>query len=264
MKACLTIDMEDFDDSVIWSKTNKKVDVARACDQISGLLDKHNIRATLFFLGTFAEKHKDIVKGFRKDGHEIACHFYEHKNLYPLKENEIITGIKRCKKLLGPMKGFRAPVYSIHKVVLDVLKKEGFSYDSSVFPSFIYPHPSIKKLKNEFRVWEIKGQPYNVDGVLEIPITVFPSYIGLPITGTTIRIYGKLIARLLRFYTKEYFVFNLHPFEFIEVPKVNGAPFWFRRNTGKGFISNLENIITVLKRLDAEFITMNRVKQVED
>jgi hypothetical protein len=99
--------------------------------------------------------------------------------------------------------------------------------------------------------------------MLEIPVTVFPSYIGLPITGTTIRIYGKLIARLVRFYTKGYFVFNLHPFEFIEVPKIQGTPFWFQKNTGKGFISNLEKIITALKMRGAEFIKMNRVKPIE-
>ncbi len=260
MKVCLTIDMEEFNDSVIWKDVEKKIDIVEAWKKIKKFLEGFDIPATFFVLGTFAEKYPDIVKSIRDRGYEVGSHFQSHQNLYLLGDDEVRKGVRMSKKVLGKVKGFRAPMYSMHKGIAKILKDENFVYDSSVFPSIFYPHPSIRNVEKKLRIGSERiGAPYKIDGLLEIPLTVFPSYIGLPITGTTIRLYGGLISSLLKFYRKEVFVVNVHPFEFVGAPHVKGTPWWFSINSGQPFVDRLRSIIRNLKRMDTNFETMASV-----
>lgn len=258
MRACISIDLEEFEDSVIWQKTGKSIEMQKSVERITSFLDENELKATFFVLGTFAEKYSSIVKKLRNDGHEIGSHFYSHQNLYELGDKEIEIGIKRSINVLGKVRGFRAPMYTMDMRTIEILKKNGFKYDSSVFPSVVYPHPSIKKIDKNLRIDVLKkSEPYEVNGIFEIPLTVFPSYLGLPVTGTTIRLFGKFIARLIPFFRGEVFLINMHPFEFMdEIPKIEGVPFWFGRNIGKRFEMDLKSIVSSLKKRDAEFVRM--------
>jgi peptidoglycan/xylan/chitin deacetylase (PgdA/CDA1 family) len=235
-----------------------KIDIEKTMERILLFLDESDIKATFFVLGTFAEEYPEIIKKLKRADHEIGSHFYSHSNLYELNEKEIELGIKKSRKILGNLKGFRAPMYTMDMRTIRILEKNGFEYDSSVFPSVIYPHPSVRKIEKNLRIRVLKKSgPYNVDGITEIPLTVFPSYMGVPVTGTSIRLYGKIIAKLIPFFRGEVFVMNMHPFEFVEnVPKPDGAPFWFSRNVGEKFGANLMSIINSLKNHGAEFSLM--------
>jgi peptidoglycan/xylan/chitin deacetylase (PgdA/CDA1 family) len=260
MRVCITIDAEDLNDSVIWKETDSEIDIHRSWEVMSGFLKNMDLPATFFVLGTFAEKYPDILKSIRKSSYEVGSHFYSHQNLYLLEHAEVLEGIKKSKKVLGKVRGFRAPIYSMHKGIAEILEKEGFLYDSSVFPSIFYPHPSIKRVEKSLRIVPKKvGAPYRIGGLVEIPLTVFPSYLGLPITGTTIRMYGGLISSLIRFYRGDVLVLNMHPFEFLKSPRVKGSPWWFSINSGEPFIKRLTSIIKRLKNIGAEFKTMETV-----
>jgi peptidoglycan/xylan/chitin deacetylase (PgdA/CDA1 family) len=260
MKVCVTIDVEDLNDSVIWNETESEIDIQRSWEVMSGFLQDLDLPATFFVLGTFAEKYPDIVKSIRKSGYEVGSHFYSHKNLYLLEYDEVLKGIRKSKKILGKVSGFRAPIYSMHKGIAEMLEKEGFLYDSSVFPSVFYPHPSVRKVRKNLRIVPKKiGAPYKIGELVEVPLTVFPSYLGLPVTGTTIRMYGGLISSLVKFYRGEVMVLNMHPFEFLKSQRVKGSPWWFSFNSGTPFLKRLRSIISRLKEAGAEFETMETV-----
>jgi peptidoglycan/xylan/chitin deacetylase (PgdA/CDA1 family) len=258
VKACISIDLEELDDSIIWHKTQEEVDIGKAVARITSLLEKFSIKATFFVLGTFFEKHRKIVKSLKRNGHEIGSHFYSHTNLYELSEKQIEEGIKRSKKLLGKVKGFRAPMYTMDMRTIRILEKHDFKYDSSVFPSVIYPHPSVKKIEKRHRVRvERRSEPYAVGGIIEIPLTVFPSYLGIPVTGTSIRMYGRLLAKMVRFFRGNVFVINVHPFEFLENhPRYEGTPFWFQRNSGEKLEKGLEGLVKSLIKKGVDFRKM--------
>lgn len=101
-----------------------------------------NVKATFFFLGWVAERCPQLVREVVSDGHEIASHGYGHELLYEMTPASFREDLRRSKGLLEemtgtPILGYRAPGFSItprSMWALDVLRDEGFLYDSSVFP----------------------------------------------------------------------------------------------------------------------------------
>jgi polysaccharide deacetylase family protein (PEP-CTERM system associated) len=106
------------------------------------LFDKHQAKATFFFLGWIADRFPGLVRDVLARGHEIACHSYWHRTIYSLTPDEFredtraalrsiedAAGVKVC--------GYRAPSWSITKDclwALDILAEEGLTYDSSIYP----------------------------------------------------------------------------------------------------------------------------------
>ncbi|KPU63852.1 polysaccharide deacetylase [Thermococcus sp. EP1] len=109
---------------------------------ILDILDKYNVRATFFVLGSAAEEHPEVLEMIYENGHEIGSHAYSHEPLYKLTreqfEKEIKQSIKIIHKTTGEKSlGFRAPHFSINnrtKWAFEILEKYGFKYDSSIFP----------------------------------------------------------------------------------------------------------------------------------
>lgn len=83
-----------------------------------------NVKATFFFLGWVAERCPQLVREVVSDGHEIASHGYGHELLYEMTPASFREDLRRSKGLLEERSMW----------ALDVLRDEGFLYDSSVFP----------------------------------------------------------------------------------------------------------------------------------
>jgi peptidoglycan/xylan/chitin deacetylase (PgdA/CDA1 family) len=144
MKLWFTIDMEDWYQGIglapeQWNSFEKRIKLGH--DKLLNLLSKHNVKATYFSLGKVIEEFPELIKEVQREGHELACHTYSHPFLYQINQEQFHSEIKKCKELISSFqngyKGFRAPYFSIdnrHLWTLDILKKEGFSYDSSIFP----------------------------------------------------------------------------------------------------------------------------------
>jgi polysaccharide deacetylase family protein (PEP-CTERM system associated) len=106
------------------------------------LLDAHATKATFFVLGWVAERHPSLVRTLVARGHEVASHGYAHQRVYTQTPAQFRTETRRAKHLLEdtlghPIQGYRAASYSItmHSFwALEVLRDEGFGYDSSIFP----------------------------------------------------------------------------------------------------------------------------------
>lgn len=159
MLNALTIDIEDYFQVYAFSNVIKYEDwdkfacrIERNTDHILQVLDgsfpiPHSairipIRATFFVLGWLAERYPDLIRRIKKEGHEVACHGYAHQLIYTQSRDEFRQDIKRAKAILEDITGdevigYRAPSYSItekSKWAFEVLVKEGFKYDSSIFP----------------------------------------------------------------------------------------------------------------------------------
>lgn len=111
-------------------------------DKILELFQTRGIKATFFTLGWVAERYPELIKRILTEGHELACHGYEHIRVTEQTPAEFRNDVARTKKLLEDLsgkevKGYRAASYSIGKNnlwALDILQEEGFKYSSSIYP----------------------------------------------------------------------------------------------------------------------------------
>src|SRR4030043_1750010 len=111
--------------------------------RILNILDQYQTKATFFILGWVAERCPSLVKEIAERGHEIASHGYSHELIYKQTPEEFHEDIRRSKDILQsitsePILGYRAPAFSITSEsdwALDILKNNGFAYDSSMFPT---------------------------------------------------------------------------------------------------------------------------------
>ena len=155
----LSVDLEDYYqvsafDSVVkrqdWDKYESRIErnTHRLLDILNGSMRhsqsaiRNPVRATFFCLGWIAERYPGLIKRIKKEKHEIACHGYAHKLVYKQKKEEFREDIRKAKAILEDITGdeaigYRAPSYSITGQSLwafEILREEGFRYDSSIFP----------------------------------------------------------------------------------------------------------------------------------
>lgn len=145
----LTVDVEDYFHVTAFERAISR-DVWEQCtlrvmgnvDQILDTFEEHKVSATFFILGWVAERLPDLAPSIKSRGHEIASHGFGHEQLHDIGPEAFRTDVRRAKVLLEDqcgvaVLGYRAPSFSITKRslwALDILREEGFLYDSSIFP----------------------------------------------------------------------------------------------------------------------------------
>ncbi|RME84397.1 MAG: DUF3473 domain-containing protein, partial [Caldilineae bacterium] len=147
MQAALSIDLESY-----WHAEllRRHVDRSRADDRVLpatlpllDLLAEREVRATFFIVGELIEQYPALIRRIAREGHEIACHTYTHRPLWELSERDFGIELERFREALGRVlpgvtpRGFRAPTFSLVPTTawaLGVLARNGYAYDSSVFP----------------------------------------------------------------------------------------------------------------------------------
>ena len=79
--------------------------------EILKILDKKDVKATFFLLGTSVSKRPKLVKEIYNKGHELANHTYNHINFYKYKEEDKKEKIKdellQCQDLIKSITGYR-------------------------------------------------------------------------------------------------------------------------------------------------------------
>jgi polysaccharide deacetylase family protein (PEP-CTERM system associated) len=150
---------------------------------------KAEAKATFFVLGEVVECVPDLIREIHRQGHEIASHSSVHlpPRMIPKSEfkNMLSADVNLLREIIGESPiGFRAPYFDVRRDegwILDVLSECGFVYDSSVVPTWT-PFWGIP--------WAPKT-PYFPDTsdlsktrpngrILEIPVTVWPTFGALP------------------------------------------------------------------------------------
>jgi polysaccharide deacetylase family protein (PEP-CTERM system associated) len=265
----LTIDVEDYYHVSGFERCIPRSEwgcfeprVAITTNRILEILAEVGVRATFFVLGWVAERQRKLVRAIRAAGHEVGCHSHEHRLIYEQTPAEFRADLRRSRdvlqEILGePVTAYRAPSFSVtarSEWALDVLVEEGFTLDSSIYPTHhdryglpgtpLEPH-AIQRPAGvlwEFPppVWSILGYPLPVGG------------------GGYFRLYPYTVTRRgLRAINKagRPFAVYLHPWEFDpDQPRL--SPGWLR--AFRHYV-NLRRTEPRLRRLltDFAFATMN-------
>ncbi|NMB79861.1 MAG: polysaccharide deacetylase family protein, partial [Methanomicrobiales archaeon] len=125
-------------------------------ERFLSLADKYDFRYTIFVIGRDLENPAVAreVKRWQDMGHEIGNHSYSHPPEFGglsyddtydevKKAHDLIT--KACKR---PPVGFIAPGWATSKNLIDILIREKYSYDTSLFPSWFMYLIQVKFLWN--------------------------------------------------------------------------------------------------------------------
>src|SRR5215213_4381061 len=217
MKVWFTVDMEDWYQGIglpisSWPKYEKRIKIGH--DRLLNLLSKHNVKATYFILGKVIEEFPELIEEVKQEGHELACHTYSHPFLYQITPEAFREELRKCKELIRPFqqgyRGFRAPYFSIDNRnlwALDILKEEGFSYDSSIFPGSTV-RTGIQGFKKDVHQME--------NGLHEFPISNFKvAKFDFGVGGAYFRIlpYSYFRSKLKAVLKQRPAVFYIHPWE---------------------------------------------------
>ena len=253
--AFMTMDVESYYDTMCLKGTDVVVDDRFSCaeqiDKYLSLLDKYNIKATFFVTVSFLPLCKNFLLKAINNGHEIALHCYEHEILKDLPKEEFDAFIKKSKEILKqelgvePV-GYRFPCFEYKDQLLDVLKDNGFIYNSSM---------SMRE-----------GNVFNVNGLYEIPLIhkyIFSKKILLSGGG-----YGRVLPRKIylkwvkKYISKhDYYIVYFHPFEIYEgelpLPsKTNVNVKAFINNGRSDYLNRIEEIIHFLIENGYQFSTI--------
>jgi len=140
----LGIDFEDWFHPELIQKylisSKREPKIINGIDKILDLLQKNETYATFFVVGELLEKKPELLDKIIEAGHEIAFHTMYHDRLDSVNfqqkfENEIIKFDQLSSR---KSKGFRAPSFSLNyetSWAIDILKKHGYVYDSSIVPA---------------------------------------------------------------------------------------------------------------------------------
>jgi len=196
----------------------KELRVRQNTEKILGLLDKKGTKATFFILGWIADKCPKLVERIALQGHEIASHGFSHELIYNMTHEAFREDVRRSKALLEDITGkrvvgYRAPSFSVTSEslwALDILKDEGYEFDSSIFPINFH---------NRYGFTDCATSPFRwQNGLIEIPLAVYRvANIALPLAGGG---YFRLLPyAYFKFFLKrlnrnnQSFTFYLHPWE---------------------------------------------------
>lgn len=176
-------------------------------------------RSTMFVLGWVAERYPTLVRRIVEDGHEVASHTHLHRNLNQLTTDEMIQELADAKDALEqvtgtPVRGVRAPNFSVSDHVLDVLAEAGYWYDSSFFGFAQHDRYGTISVPIDPDAAVVEVRP----GLLEIQMTRLPvGSVRVPWAGGAyfrlipFPVFRRGVARRLR--ATSWFTFYLHPWE---------------------------------------------------
>ncbi len=242
----ITFDVEEFD---LPADLGRRVDPGlrrraerQGVEALAALLPGLG-RVTCFVTAAFALEHPALVRRLASAGCEIACHGAAHGDRYPaFAPAELRARLFRAREDLQrisevPVRGHRGPRFSPAPAAL--LADAGFSYDSSVHPTWVpgrYNHlgRSLVPSRHECGLWQV-------------PLSVVPG-VRLPVSWIWLRnLPGPLLdlaaARLV-----SPACLYLHAWELCDLGRLAPALPWpVRRNTGPALAARLVRLCAGLR-----------------
>ncbi len=158
--------------------TEKKIPrMAKGIDKILEVLRKNDTFATFFIVGELLESSPELLDKILDNEHEIAFHTMYHTRLDRMNKEKFTEEINQFKKLTnGKAKGFRAPTFSLNDSsswALDVLKTNGYVYDSSIVPAKTHLYGITNAEKKPYKIGRTnlaENDPKST--LLEFPIMI--------------------------------------------------------------------------------------------
>ena len=276
--AVFTMDVESFADTECISASGIHVDndLSDGFDEYISLLNKYNIKSTLFTVGDFAPKIADRLRKHLAAGHRLALHSFSHipPMSVPVEQfrEKLRHAKKRMQELFGVnVVGFRAPCFSIDADRLNVLQELGFLYDSSHL-DFQAARHTVKLNLDNFK--QLRKGIFRNKNFYEFGLSkekVFGQ--DFPISGGGyVRLSNWGFVKTLithNIHHNDYYVFYLHPFELTKqvVPRIKELKAYdqYYIKTGiQNYKRRIEYIILLLQKHGYEFVTFEQLVQIMD
>lgn len=187
-----------------------RYEIFKDLDKIEKLLftlHSFGVKITAFTVAEIFELFPDVIKIFEKYDCEFEPHSYSHNLDSPDSDSEI----EKCRTAYFNYfhtypKGYRAPRGKISESGIKLLEKNGFLYDSSIFPSY-FPNP--------FRYFFCNRDIhyFKDSNILEIPFTSL-SPLRLTLSISYIKLFGVDFFKKLTLPDVVCFDSHLHDFIF--------------------------------------------------
>ena len=227
-------------------------------EEILYMLHSLGVKTTVFVPGIVLERFPDVVKIFEKYESEFEAHSYSHDCNNPDSEDEIEKSREVFFKYFGRYPtGYRAPQGRISGSGIKALKKYGFLYDSSIFPSY-FPNP----FKYLFCKRDIHH--YKDSEIMEIPLTSITPF-RLTLNIGYIKLFGiDFYMKLFRLFSiPDTICINSHLHDFIHCEDSFGklSPIWqfiFGRNKYMGMEYSLK-FLEFIKQKGYRFCYMSEI-----
>lgn len=115
--------------------------------RVLGILERLQLKTTFFIVGQDAARPENAaaLASITRAGHEVGNHSFNHEPwLHLYSEHEVETEIAKAEDAIAAAtgmrpRGFRGPGFSFSPTVLNVLKRRGYEYDASTFPTYLGP-----------------------------------------------------------------------------------------------------------------------------
>lgn len=213
--------------------------------EVLSALDSLDVKTTVFTVCNLFKSCPEVIKLFEKYNCEFEAHSYSHDFNHPDSKYEIENAKKSYfdyfKK--NPI-GYRAPRGKISPSGIKLLEKNGFLYDTSVFPSY-FPNPFRYLFNNR------KIHYYNDSKILEIPLTVItPLRLTLSISYIKLLGIDFFIKSSKLFTLPDIICFDSHLHDFIHIDSsFNKLPIYWRFIYGRNKLRGLDYCIKYLKHI---------------
>lgn len=194
--------------------------------RVNRMLKEHGLTITYFIVGQDAAlpQNADALKQITAAGHEVGNHSFHHEPwLHLYTDEQVETEMRTAHDAIASVTGsapvgFRGPGFSCSPAVLLTLRRMGYQYDASTFPTFLGPLARLYYfMKSSLSKAELKTRkalfgkfsegfrplkPYTIKtaagDLTEIPVTTMPLF-KVPIHASYILYlgcYSKFIAML--------------------------------------------------------------------
>ena len=251
--ASITFDMDDLEDIVQGYGVNEHVRPVvyeRAVPRMLEILNDVGLKATFFVVGKGVEDRssKRLLRTIADAGHEIGSHSFSHRFLLDLTFEETREDIVRNSRLLSDIVGrkivgYRSPALTLNGYLMEILIEEGYEYDSSVNPTFLFvgewfylflSTPSKRNMPRLFHLkhgWA-KSRPYHISptsffrsrsrgDMVELPISHVP-FFNVPFYATFHFMFPFMYPLSKNIYFKNrQVVYHAHALDFLDMERDN-------------------------------------------
>jgi peptidoglycan/xylan/chitin deacetylase (PgdA/CDA1 family) len=244
----LTFDVEEFDLPLNYDiklELNDQLQIShKGLLNILELLSGYpTVRATFFTTALFAKHYPETIRKMSVT-HEIASHTYSNAFL---NRSDLLLSRRILEKIISkPVTGIRMP--QMQEVDIDDLVSAGYSYDSSINPTWI---PG--KYNNRHKPREL----FIEKGITRIPASV-ATFLRVPLFWLSFKnISGFAFKFLANLTLKRSGYLNLyfHPWEFTDISEFN-IPFYIKTGCNHRLLKKLDNFLSDFTA-KAEFIGMD-------
>ncbi|MGZ3949571.1 MAG: polysaccharide deacetylase family protein [Flavisolibacter sp.] len=244
----LSFDVEEFDMPLEYGQAipeKEQLEVGyEGLETLMEVVDSFELEATFFTTANFAQHFPETISSISRR-HEIASHTFYHSRF---STEDLLASKTKLEEIISkPVYGLRMP--RMRKVGMREVKDAGYSYDSSINPSFVPGrYNNLHLSRNYYYEDEMLRVPVSVSPMLRIPL-FWLSFKNFPY-----QYYLHLVKRSLG--KDGYVCLYFHPWEFINLDAYK-LPGYTKRLAGERLQERLRRLIRDLGP-HGDFVSMER------